>query len=437
MIQSYTEMFGLHIQKLIYVRSMLLGLLLGLSALLTPLFAQNQCVVEIEDVNVVCNYANGTSTFTASVEVSWSGITSGPVSVTLAGQTQTLPAPQASGSATLQGFTINAPGFGYAVVAGLANGSCQAFTQVDAIACTPECPDDANGIGGFVWKDENYNGLVDGETGQPNVKVEAYDCAGTLAGTAFSNANGLWSITGLEENAEYRLEFTAQQGMNVSFYGEQNPSDVQFAETGNCGITVGFTPQINEGECTNPDNTGQDCVENFRTLDWSEYDPGANPFPFSPYVKNVDGDQVYWARTNDDATDYTHRVFYDMLGGEEGYYYLEMDADDTSEESDKDVGVVFSLDRPVQRLSFTLLDIDLEGNAIDRVSVQGFLGGKPVDLSASDLILGSSVNVLDNGVFEGTATVPQASTNGNVRILFEEAVDQVAITYSAMGSAAE
>ncbi len=429
-------MFGLHIQKLIYVRSMLLGLLLGLSALLTPLFAQNQCVVEIEDVNVVCNYANGTSTFTASVEVSWSGITSGPVSVTLAGQTQTLPAPQASGSATLQGFTINAPGFGYAVVAGLANGSCQAFTQVDAIACTPECPDDANGIGGFVWKDENYNGLFDGETGQPNVKVEAYDCAGTLAGTAFSNANGLWSITGLEENAEYRLEFTAQQGMNVSFYGEQNPSDVQFAETGNCGITVGFTPQINEGECTNPDNTGQDCVENFRTLDWSEYDPGANPFPFSPYVKNVDGDQVYWARTNDDATDYTHRVFYDMLGGEEGYYYLEMDADDTSEESDKDVGVVFSLDRPVQRLSFTLLDIDLEGNAIDRVSVQGFLGGKPVDLSASDLILGSSVNVLDNGVFEGTATVPQASTNGNVRILFEEAVDQVAITYSAMGSAA-
>jgi len=436
MRQRYTEMIAKQNIKPLWAPLFFTLLLIGVSGLLTPLFAQNNCVVEIEEVNVTCNYSNGQSTFTASVEISWSGGTTAAVNVSLGGQTQTIQLPGTAGSITLQNFTLPAPGLGYPIVAALANGSCQVFAQVDAIACTPPCPGDASAIGGFVFKDENYNGSIDGEPGQPNVLVEAYDCDGQLAGSAYSSSDGLWSIDSLQDGQEYRLEFSADGNMGATFFGDEHMGDVQFVEAGSCGITVGFAPQLTTEDCVNPDNVANECIENFRTLDWSTYSAGVFPFPVAPYVQNVDGDDVYWSRSSEDATDYTHRVFHDMLGGQEAYYFLEMDADDTGGSAQRDVGVVFSLERPVQRLNFSLLDIDISGDAIDRVSVQGYLGGMPVDLQPGDVEVGTAVNRINPGVYEGTTTVDAPSTRGNVNIHFSQAVDAVAITFTASASSA-
>jgi uncharacterized repeat protein (TIGR01451 family) len=412
--------------------TLLFFLLVGLQ---NPLLAQNACGIEIEAVTVDCNYANAQNSFTATVEVSWSAGTTGALNVSLGGQTQTVQLPGTSGSTILSGYTLQAPGFGYAVVAALQDGTCQAFSQADAIACTPACPDQPDAIGGFIYRDANYNGSFDGESGQANVLVEAYDCNGDLAGSAYSNADGLWSVIGLEAGADYRLEFSAQGDLGPSFFGPQQAGDVQFSTAGDCSVMAGFTPRITEEDCVNPDNVADVCVENFRILDWSVFDPGTLPFPVAPYVQNIGGDNIYWSRSSDDATDYTHRVFHDMLGGSEGYYFLEMDADNTDGTGARDVGVVFSLDRPVQRLNFELLDIDISGDAIDRVSVQGYLGGMPVALGDGDVQLGAAVNQINPGVFEGTTTVDGASTQGNVFIEFGQVVDQVAITFTASASA--
>ncbi|HKK79637.1 MAG TPA: hypothetical protein VJ933_08410, partial [Phaeodactylibacter sp.] len=102
MRQRYTEMIAKYTMKTLWVNLFLTSLLLGASGFGASLSAQTNCVVEIEEVNVTCNYSNGQSTFTASVEISWSGGTTGAVVVSLGGQTQTVQLPGTAGSITLQ-----------------------------------------------------------------------------------------------------------------------------------------------------------------------------------------------------------------------------------------------------------------------------------------------------------------------------------------------
>ena len=396
--------------------------------------AYSQCSIQIDDVDIDCNFNNGTSTFTVSVDISWSSASSQTIEVMVGGQTLSYLAGSANGSATVGGFTLSTPGYGYAVMAQVNGiGLCQAVSSIDAIACTPQCPGGNDEIGGFLWNDANANGAFDGEAGQPNVKVEAYDCEGVLAGTTYSNGDGQWSISGLNEGEYYRVEFSTQQipGVGASYISTQNGSNVQFSQTGNCGINAAYVSSINDQNCDNPDNIGTaECLENFNVLDWSNFANGSNPFPFPPYGQAVNNDVVYWSRSTDDATSYTHKVFHTVLGGAEASYYLEMDADNIANPDNKGVGVVFSFDRPVAKLAFDLLDIDVSADAIDRVHVQGFLGGMPVQLSLADITAEPWVNVIEPNLFEGTNPVPDAATLGNVRIKFPSPVDQVSISFS-------
>ena len=121
--------------------------------------------------------------------------------------------------------------------------------------------------------------------------------------------------------------------------GNDNVSDVRFAQPGDCTILAGFTPQVVEEDCENPDNYGNICIENFNILDWADYADGANPFPLPPYSKTIGGDEISCAIASADGTPYTHRVIHEMLGGEEVFYSLEMDADSHDGNDPRDVGV--------------------------------------------------------------------------------------------------
>lgn len=409
--------------------------LLGILFFSNHTAAQGVCLLTIDDVDVQCTYQGGTSQFLVGVAFSWAGVSSGQLEIVVGNQSQVFPISSNTGSATLSGFSLPAPGSGYVVRLRVPGSNCTAIVEVDAVACTPPCDEVDDAMGGFVWQDLNYNGLLEAEPPLPNVQVSAYDCEGNLAGTSFSNADGQWSISGLEADGRYRVEFSVQhlQNMGVTFSGADSPSNVQFVDGNDCGITAGFSPQILEEDCENPDNYGNACIEDFHILSWADYADGAIPFPVPPYVQSVASDKIYWSRTTDGATANAHRVSHSTLGGQEAYYLLEMDANSAGPGKNSEAGVVFSINRPVQRLIFELLDIDIAGGAIDRVSVQGFLGGRPVAVDMERTVVGPFVNVLGNGLFEGVRQVDGSSTLGNVRIEFSESVDQVAIHLTSGG----
>ena len=72
-----------------------------------------------------------------------------------------------------------------------------------------------NQINGAVYKELNNDGVNDAnEIGVAGVTVTAYDSLGVVAGTAVTDANGDYDITGLTDTQDYRLEFT-----NISITG--------------------------------------------------------------------------------------------------------------------------------------------------------------------------------------------------------------------------
>ncbi|MCO6487529.1 MAG: DUF11 domain-containing protein [Phaeodactylibacter sp.] len=398
-----------------------------------------QCVLRISSVDVSCNYANGANEFSVAVTVEYqAGGTISPIQVSVGGQSQLFTPAAPGGAHTFSGFSLPSPGMGYPVTAQFTNGNaCQVFSTADAIACTPACPGTPASLGGMAWAEVTPDGAFDSEPGQPNVKVEVYDCEGQLRGTAFTNAEGHWSVSGLNAGEEYRVEFSAQQvpGISPSLSGPDNGSPVQFATAGDCAVNAAFL-DLSAGDCFNRENAAAaDCSGPPNVLDWSAYAEGANPFSRPPFSVDVNTDKVSWARTMDGATPYAHKVYHSRFGGEEAYYLLETEANNNTPGSESGVGAVFAFSRPVAGLSFTLLDIDISGSAIDRVAVHGFIGGAPVPLSLPEITAGSAVSVLEPFLFEGASPVGDDSNAGNVAIRFNEPVDQVAITLFSVAAA--
>ncbi|MCO6477516.1 MAG: DUF11 domain-containing protein [Phaeodactylibacter sp.] len=400
--------------------------------------ANAQCTLDIESVLVNCNYDNGNNIFEAEVTVSWTAAPGSSIRVTAGGQSREFTPLAESGTHTFTGFTLPSPGMGYPVIASFTdvnNYPCEGFGAADAVACTPACSGDADGLGGFAWKDTVADGLYDEEPGQPNVRVEVYDCEGVLQGTAFTNGEGRWSVSGLNPGEEYRVEFSTLSipGISPSLAGADNGSPVQFATAGDCAVNAGFMDQ--GGQDCYGDEDGAGCSGSSNTLDWSAYSHGANPFPLAPFSASINGDEVFWARTTEGATPYAHRVYHSALGGAEAFYLLETESGGVGSEAGNGVGVVLAFGRPVAGLSFSLLDIGLAGGAAERAAVQAYVGGAPVNLSLSEITAGSAVAVLNPYLFEGNTEVGASSTEGNVTISFDEPVDQLAITLFSAASA--
>jgi gliding motility-associated-like protein len=98
-------------------------------------------------------------------------------------------------------------------------------------------------------------------------------------------------------------------------------------------------------------------------------------------------------------------------------------------------------DRPVSGLSFRVVDIDkrldFEGTGsqihnpyTSRMSIDLFREGTAQPLNASDYTVGSAVDDLGGGIFEGNALVPLTPDIGDVVFNLGEAVDRVVFTFS-------
>lgn len=115
--------------------------------------------------------------------------------------------------------------------------------------CTPE----SNTISGTVFEDAINDGTFRStETGLSNVLVTVYDAIGNSVASVISDADGNYSISNLENDTQYRLEFQSGDGYNSGFQGDDNRSSVQFINAPACRVNYGLTRDVSS--CgSNPD----------------------------------------------------------------------------------------------------------------------------------------------------------------------------------------
>jgi hypothetical protein len=221
------------------------------------------CSITLQPTVSGC-YQNSGSKATISVEVSWANATisstandaSDAITVTYAGLTRTIDpgaytSPGSNGvivSPQVVAFEVDlaTTASGQTVAAFFtANAGCSA-TSV-GITLPAACPPTAcggNNVGGQVFNDFNADGVKDGSetSGVSGVIIKAYDCNGTLVGTATTDAFGIYSITSLQaSHYPLRVEFTnlptyAGQG---TLKGSSGHTTVQFTSTPSCSMDLG------------------------------------------------------------------------------------------------------------------------------------------------------------------------------------------------------
>jgi len=87
-------------------------------------------------------------------------------------------------------------------------------------------------ISGNVFLDNNFNGVNHNEAGVENITVTAYDAAGDTVATAQTTADGTYTLTGLSDGTEYRIEFTnLPNGYFSSPNGTHSNSSVVFVSS--------------------------------------------------------------------------------------------------------------------------------------------------------------------------------------------------------------
>ena len=104
-------------------------------------------------------------------------------------------------------------------------------------------------IEGNVYVDGNFDGIYDvAETGKAGVFVRIYNSQGNLVNQTITEGDGSYSIQGLEDGNEYRLQYQVPNGSYVSAVGPDNHSDVQFVTVPYCDAALGIIEETSN--CT-------------------------------------------------------------------------------------------------------------------------------------------------------------------------------------------
>ncbi len=102
-----------------------------------------------------------------------------------------------------------------------------------------QCP--TGTLEGVVYLDDNKSGSNESEDGFPNVVITVFDEAEAQVGMAITNNAGAFSINGLTDGLEYRVEYSYSSSVSATFNQSTVNSDVQFVETPSCALTFGVT----------------------------------------------------------------------------------------------------------------------------------------------------------------------------------------------------
>ncbi|OAV44003.1 hypothetical protein A3850_005615 [Lewinella sp. 4G2] len=207
----------------------------------------NLCdVAVVPDFEIACSFNTATNTNEYTI-TNLSAVTAEEPAgedlvVTFDGTEVARIAPDASGTTAFPPITVTAdPGVAFPLrVAFSTLSACGSTTLVNLDACTPDCVDGPESLGGNVFNDFDYNGADAGagEPGQVNVLVQVYDCEGNLACEVYTNAEGNWSCNGLTAGEDYRVEFSTplQPFLQPSIAGADNETNTQRVTVPTCEV---------------------------------------------------------------------------------------------------------------------------------------------------------------------------------------------------------
>ncbi len=105
-----------------------------------------------------------------------------------------------------------------------------------------QCATSSGVIEGAVFVDANQNGQwEDTELGSGNVMVKVYDGNNNLVGQSVSDVAGSYQISGLDDGAGYRIEFSSIGSMTSTYFSSQTNTAMQFASSPTCGLNFGVS----------------------------------------------------------------------------------------------------------------------------------------------------------------------------------------------------
>ncbi len=109
------------------------------------------------------------------------------------------------------------------------------------------CNASAGQFGGIAFRDYNQNGIRESqEEGIAGITVTAYNSANAVAATATTDARGWYTLSGLSNGTQYRLEYTnLPTGLSSGAVGVDNATTVRFVTaSGNCTTHLGLSDPI-------------------------------------------------------------------------------------------------------------------------------------------------------------------------------------------------
>ncbi|WGZ93323.1 MAG: SdrD B-like domain-containing protein [Candidatus Thiothrix putei] len=109
------------------------------------------------------------------------------------------------------------------------------------------CNASAGQFGGIAFRDYNQNGIREPqEEGIAGITVTAYNSANAVAATATTDARGWYTLNGLTNGTQYRLEYTnLPSGLYPGAAGTDTASTVRFVTaSGSCAANLGISDPI-------------------------------------------------------------------------------------------------------------------------------------------------------------------------------------------------
>ncbi|MEP7195132.1 MAG: SdrD B-like domain-containing protein [Saprospiraceae bacterium] len=108
---------------------------------------------------------------------------------------------------------------------------------ISNISLNAQCVPASGRIKGEVYKDNNINGALDAtDVGIPFIQINAYDKSNLLVASAITDLNGLYTLSGLQDGAKYRVEIIKPQTYEYSYLGLDNKGELRIASPPACEI---------------------------------------------------------------------------------------------------------------------------------------------------------------------------------------------------------
>ncbi|WP_175517834.1 SdrD B-like domain-containing protein [Thiothrix caldifontis] len=155
------------------------------------------------------------------------------------------------------------------------------------------CNASAGQFGGIAFRDYNQNGMREPqEEGIAGITVTAYNSANAVAATATTDARGWYTLSGLTNGTQYRLEYTnLPSGLYPGAAGTDTASTVRFVTvSGSCAANFGISDPIEYCQAVPPvaaftfvnGNPNVTAVGNYASLFTFPYDATGGAYNQTP-----------------------------------------------------------------------------------------------------------------------------------------------------------